>query len=130
MEKPRLLPVQVSRRVAPEALTALKAEVAERTTAGAVMVSPFFSPGEKAIAGLVMEQEFGSLILLKPEGFPPLYKPSGAYFDLCVKGRLLVLSTFAYTGRKQTLTRERCMQMNEWVREMCAGMRANNGAPQ
>jgi hypothetical protein len=66
-----------------------------------------------------MEQEFGSLILLKPDGFPPLYKPSGAYFDLCAQGRLLVLSPFAYTGRKQPLTRERCLQMNEWVREMC-----------
>jgi REP element-mobilizing transposase RayT len=125
LDKPRLLPVQVSRSVAPDALAALKAEVAEQTAGGAVMVSPFFSPGEKAIAGLVMEQESGSLILLKPEGFPPLYKPSGAYFDLCAKGRLLVLSPFAYTGRKQPLTRERCLQMNEWVRELCA----NNGAP-
>ncbi len=126
LDKPRLLPVQVSRRVAPDALAALKAEVADQTEAGAVMVSPFLSPGEKAIAAQVMEQEYGSLILLKPEGFPPLYKPSGAYFDLCAKGRLLVLTPFAYTGRKQTLTRERCLQMNDWVREICA----NNGAPQ
>jgi REP element-mobilizing transposase RayT len=120
LDKPQLLPVQVSRRVAPDALAALEAEVANQTAAGAVMVSPFFSPGEKAIAAQVMEQEYGSLILLKPEGFPPLYKPSGAYFDLCAQGRLLVLSPFAYAGRKQTLTRERCLQMNEWVREMCA----------
>lgn len=125
LDKPRLLAVQVSRSVAPDALAALKAEVAEQTAAGAVMVSPFFSPGEKAIAGMVMEQEYGSLILLKPEGFPPLYKPSGSYFDLCAQGRLLVLSPFAYNGRKQPLTRERCLQMNAWVKEMCA----NNGAP-
>jgi REP element-mobilizing transposase RayT len=125
LDKPRLLPVQVSRSVAADVLAALKAEVAEQTAGGAVMVSPFFSPGEKAIAGLVMEQEFGSLILLKPDGFPPLYKPSGAYFDLCAKGRLLVLSPFAYTGRKQPLTRERCLQMNEWVKEMCG----NNATP-
>ena len=125
LDKPRLLPVQVSRSLAPDALAALKTDVAEQTAAGAVMVSPFFSPGEKAIAAMVMAQEFGSLILLKPEGFPPLYKPSGSYFDLCAQGRLLVLSPFAHTGRKQPLTRERCLQMNEWVRQMCG----NNAAP-
>jgi hypothetical protein len=38
---------------------------------------------------------------------------------------LLVLSPFAYTGRKQPLTRERCLQMNEWVKEMCG----NNATP-
>ncbi|TFG88174.1 MAG: hypothetical protein E4H17_02785, partial [Gemmatimonadales bacterium] len=106
LDKARLLPVQVSRRAAPDALAALKAEVVEQTAGGAVMVSPFFSPGEKVIAAQVMAQEQGSLILLRPEGFPPLYKPSGAYFDLCAQGRLLVLSPFAYTGRKQPLTRE------------------------
>jgi REP element-mobilizing transposase RayT len=125
LDKPRLLPVRVSRRVAPDALAALKDEVAEQTAGGAVMVSPFLSSGEKAIAGLVMEQDFGSLVLLKPEGFPPLYKPSGAYFDLCAKGRLLVLTPFAYTGRKKPLTRERCLQMNDRVREICG----NNAAP-
>jgi REP element-mobilizing transposase RayT len=125
LDKPRLVPVQVSRSVAANALAALKAEVAEQTAGGAAMVSPFLSPGEKAIAVQVMEQDYGNLILLKPEGFPPLYKPSGAYFDLCAKGRLLVLSPFAYTGRKQPLTRERCVQMNGWVKEMCG----NNAAP-
>ncbi len=72
IEKPDLLPVQVSRRASPEEISALKEEVAERTAAGAVMVSPFISPGEKAIAKMVMEQEYGSLILIRPEGFPPL----------------------------------------------------------
>jgi len=83
------------------------------------MVSPFISPGEKGIARLIIEQDYGSLILLKPEGFPPLYKPSGLYFHMCAKGRLLVLSAFTYTGRKQALTRERCLQMNGWVKSLC-----------
>ena len=119
LEKPELMPVQVSRRVAAEELTAVKTAVAERVSGGAVMVSPFISPGEKEIASLVMEQDYGSLVLLKPEGFPPLYKPSGAYFDMCARGRLLVLSPFAHTGRKQPLTRERCLRMNGWVKEIC-----------
>lgn len=119
LEKPELMPVQVSRRVTPEALSAVKAEALDRVASGTVMVSPFISPGEKEIAGLVMKQDYGSLVLLKPEGFPPLYKPSGVYFDLCANGRLLVLSPFAHTGRKQPLTRERCVEMNGWTRKIC-----------
>jgi len=119
LEKPELMPVQVSRRATPEELSLLKAEVLKRVSGGTVMVSPFISPGEKEIARLIIAQDYGSLILLKPEGFPPLYKPSGLYFDVCAKGRLLVLSAFAYTGRKQTLTRERCLQMNGWVKNLC-----------
>ena len=86
----------------------------------------------------------GGVIVLKHGGFPPLYKPGGLYFDLCVAGRLLVLSAFAYTGRKEALTREQCLCMNGWCGEICAnngtaaviraanngtaGDRANNGA--
>ncbi len=126
IDRPELMPVQVSRSVTSNALAVLKGEVTEQTIAGTVMVSPFLSPGEKEIASLVMEQEHGSLILLKPDGFPPLYKPSGAYFDMCAKGRLLVLSPFEYAGRRQPLNRERCLQLNEWVKNICG----NNAAPQ
>jgi REP element-mobilizing transposase RayT len=120
LDKPDLMAVQISRKATAEEIDASVAQVAAQTWRGTVMVSPFISPGEKAIARRVMEQEFGSLILIKPDGFPPLYKPSGAYFDLCALGRLLVLSAFPYTGRKQELTREQCLQMNGWVEEMCA----------
>ncbi len=136
LQKPALMSVQVSRQIAPHALAALKAHVLNQLHRGLVMVSPFISPGEKELAGLVMEQEYGSLILLKPNGFPPLYKPPGATFDLCAQGRLLVLSPFAYTGRRQSLTRARCLQMNEWVARICSsgnggpGTAAKNGRPQ
>jgi len=129
LDKPDMMPVQVSRRASIAELAVLRAQALEQAWRGKVMVSPFISPGEKEIAHAVMEQEYGSLILIRPEGFPPLYKPSGAYFDLCAQGRLLVLSPFTHTGRKQELTRERCLQMNGWVEEMCAKMCANNGAP-
>ncbi len=129
LDKPEMAPVQVSRRVFASELAARKAEALEQAWRGAVMVSPFISPGEKEIAHAVMAREYGSLILIRPEGFPPLYKPSGLYFDLCAQGRLLVLSPFVNTGRKEELTRERCLQMNRWVGEMCARVCANNGAP-
>jgi REP element-mobilizing transposase RayT len=133
--KPDWIPVQVSRHAGEDDLESLQQATIARVAGGAVMVSPFISAGEKRIARLVMGLDYGSLVLLKPEGFPPLYKPSGAYFDLCAEGRLLVLSAFEFTGRKQPLTRERCLQMNAWVREMCAGdagpreMPGNNAGP-
>jgi REP element-mobilizing transposase RayT len=125
LDKPEMMPVQVSRRISPAELAVCRTETLEQAWRGVVMVSPFISPGEKEIAHAVMEQEYGSLILIRAEGFPPLYKPAGAYFDLCAQGRLLVLSPFACTTRKEPLSRERCMQLNRWVAEMCA----KNGAP-
>lgn len=120
LDKPEMMPVQVCRSVSGSELSVRRAEALEQAWRGAVMVSPFISAGEKEIAQAVMAQQYGSLILIRPEGFPPLYKPSGSYFDLCVEGRLLVLSPFVHTGRKQVLTRERCLQMNAWVEAMCA----------
>lgn len=127
LDKPAMLPVQVSRSISADALEERRQEALDLAWRGVVLVSPFISPGERAIARAVMQEEYGSLILIRPEGFAPLYKPPGAYFDLCAQGRLLVLSPFTYTGRKQELTRELCEQMNGWVREMCARMCANNG---
>jgi len=98
LDKPDLMAVQVSRRATDIEIVAMKAKVIERIETGAVVVSPFISAGEKEIARLVMAQGDGGVILLKPDGFPPLYKPSGKYFDLCAQGRLLVLSAFPYTG--------------------------------
>ncbi len=126
LNKPELLAVQVSRKKSVVEIAALKRKVLERLECGAVAVSPFISPGEKGIARSVMEQDYGGLILMKPDGFAPLYKPAGKYFDLCAQGRLLVLSAFAYTGRKQELTRECCLRMNGGVAYMCA----NTGASQ
>jgi len=126
LNKPDLMTVQVSRSETQERIAILKKIVADCVSRGTVMVSPFISQGEKEIASMVIEQDYGSLILLKPDGFPPLYKPSRAYFDLCANGRLLVLSPFTYTGRKQNLTRECCLQMNGWVKKICG----NNAAKQ
>ena len=126
LEKPELMPVQISRNAKSDEVAMLKTRVTDRVSRGTVMVSPFISQGEKEIATMVIEQDYGSLILLKPDGFPPLYKPSRVYFDLCAKGKLLVLSPFSYTGRRQKLTRERCLEMNNWVRGLCG----NNTATQ
>jgi REP element-mobilizing transposase RayT len=128
LEKPDLMAVLISRSASAEEVALLKRRVLDRTARGTVIVSPFISQGEKEIATMVVERDYGSLILLKSEGFPPLYKPSRLYFDLCAKGRLLVLSPFAYTGHRKKLTRERCLRMNEWVGGICGGICGNNAA--
>lgn len=113
LDKPLRLAVRISRSATPEEITAKKAFFLEAIHQGAVLSSPFISPGEKEMVSYAIEQG-GSVIVLKHEGFPPLYKPSGAYFDLCAQGRLLILSCAEFTGQKTPLTREACLEMNRW----------------
>jgi hypothetical protein len=83
-----------------------------------VVVSPFISPGEKEIARAVLEAEKGDVILMKPDGFPELFKPHGRYFDLCLQGRLLILSAYPDTRHPADLTREKCLMMNAWCEQI------------
>lgn len=142
LDKPERVAVRVSRSATPDEIERIASDVAAKISNGAVAVSPFISPGEQAVvkraaktapilarspAAAIIGSSLGSspggVIVLKHGGFPPLYKPGGLYFDLCVAGRLLVLSAFAYTGRKEALTREQCLCMNGWCE-----MLANNGS--
>jgi len=75
----------------PDALAALQTEMRECVRNGGVLVSPFISPGEKDIARAALDAG-GAVILMKPDGFPPYFKPHGKYFDLCVQGGLLILA--------------------------------------
>ena len=113
LDKPHRLAVRISRSATPEEITSKKAFFLEAIHQGAVLISPFISPGEKEMVSYAIEQG-GSVIVLKHEGFPALYKPSGAYFDLCAQGRLLILSCAEFTGQKTPLTREACLEMNGW----------------
>jgi len=114
LDKPLLVNVRVSRSVTPEEIERLGHEVRGAVRQGAVVVSPFISAGEKAIAEMIMELECGELILMKHVGFEEHYKPSGKYFDLCAAGRLLILSAFPSTAGKIELSRKICLAMNRW----------------
>ena len=68
-----------------------------------------------------MAEKHGAVILMKPDGFPPSFKPKGRYFDLCAEGRLLILSPMLpETTPTPELTRELCMKMNDWCEHMAA----------
>lgn len=134
LDKPERVAVRVSRSATQEQIRCIAGEIAAQVRRGAVAVSPFISPGEQAVVTALAQTApdapimarssdkgyvSGGLIVLKHGGFPPLYKPSGRYFDLCASGRLLVLSPFQYTRRKDPLTREQCLRMNGWCEAMC-----------
>ena len=123
LDNPLRLAIRVSRSATPTEIHAKKAFFREAIQQGAVLISPFISPGEKEMVATAIE-EGGSVIVLKHEGFPPLYKPSGAYFDLCAQGRLLILSCAEFTGQKTPLTREACLEMNSW----CSAIEHGNNA--
>ena len=82
---------------------------------GTVLVSPCISSGEKEIARAALEAGL-PLIVLVENGFSPLYKPPGRYFDACAKGRLLMLAPFPYHRDRRTITREQCLTLNEWAK--------------
>ena len=106
--------VQVSRRISPSALAACQEELLHAADHGAVLVSPCISPGEKAIARAALAAG-KVLIVLLANGFPPLYKPAGRYFDACAAGRLLMVAPFAYQRRRTPVTREQCLELNAWA---------------
>jgi len=117
LDRPEKRAIRVSRKATPETIAVLRGEVATDAAHGLVVVSPFISPGEKEIATSILTSHTGDVILMKHDGFPALFKPKGKYFDLCVQGRLLVLSSPAFLssssgGVHAALTREACFSMN------------------
>jgi REP element-mobilizing transposase RayT len=119
LDRPVKQQVQVSRRISPEALADKKAELLYAAEHGAVLVSPCISPGEKEIARAAQDAGLPLIVLLE-NGFAPLYKPPGKYFDACAAGHLLMLAPFPYHREKRAITREQCLALNEWA-ELIAG---------
>jgi len=115
LQQPVKRQVQVSRRISPESLAAKKEELLYAAAHGAVLVSPCISPGEKEIARAALKTGRPLIVLLE-NGFPPLYKPAGRYFDACASGRLLMVAPFPYHSQRRTITREQCLTLNAWAK--------------
>lgn len=114
LDKPEIEVLQVSRGVSKEELAAKRRHVLKQVAEGAVIVSPFISPGEKAISRAALDAG-GAVILIKPDGFGPFFKPHGHYFDLCLQGRLLILACRPPEEGPVKLTRQQCLAMNGWA---------------
>lgn len=112
--------------------TAKKAELFAVAKKGAVLCSPCISDGEKAIAYAAVDAGH-SLIVLRNEPFPPMFKPGGRFFDACAEGRLLLLycEDLGRNGlspgapNRKTITRAECLALNALVAEICGGNVAN-----
>ena len=81
---------------------------------GGVLVSASIATREKEVMREAMNRGY-RLILVRENGFPPLYKPSGESFDACSDGRLLQVSPWEYHMQRRTISREQCLMLNRLV---------------
>ncbi len=118
--------VQVSRQVDENTINQKTAEMIQAAEAGAIIVSPCISQGERRLARVAFENHY-SLIVLQNKGFSPLYKPPGQYFNACAEGRLLMLapSQWQYTPGKKPMTRLDACILNALAQKICGA----NAAP-
>ena len=89
-----LVSVRISTLTPPDTLAALVEKLGAKAERGAVLVSPWISPGEKAVKAEALARG-GRIVQLLPEGMGRYYKPGGGDFDFCSAGRMLLLSPFA-----------------------------------
>ncbi len=115
LHKERRIQVRCSRKSSEQEIKQQCDSLMQDVKEGAVLISPFISPGEKAIEKKAMESGAG-IIRIEPNGFPELYKPYGRLFTACAQGRLLQISCYPYSTEKITLDRTRCNEMNELAR--------------
>lgn len=132
--------LQCSRSLTQEEIDRKKSECLKLAQRGVVFVSAGISEGEKQISRLLIEFGF-PLIFLLSEGFPAAdsphakyYKPQGAYFEACAKGKLLLIEpspamyddrgietdVFAKAGSiPHTTLRYKFLALNALIRRIC-----------
>lgn len=112
LQAPVLLQVQCTRRLTQEEIEERCRYFLSQAENGAVLVSPSISKGEKAVMTAVQDAGFPT-ILLQENGFTPLAKPAGKYFDACADGRLLLLAPWEHHNTQQTIKRDQCHALND-----------------
>lgn len=89
--------------------------------AGAVLVSPCISQGEREIARRAFAAGY-RVITLANKGFSPLYKPGGKLFETCAAGNLLMLAPvgWPYQPAERPMTRVDALVLNR-IAQLIAG---------
>ncbi len=118
LQAPRRLFVRCSRRLTDDDITRECQRVLSLARAGAVLVSPFISKGERTIEQEALKEGL-PIIKLLDHALAPYEKPWGHYFDACAAGRLLLLSPWEYQTQKVTLTRDMCNLLNTLAAKLC-----------
>ena len=88
--------------------------------AGGVLVSAAIAPKEKQVMREAMNYGY-SIILLRENGFPEFYKPSGESFDACASGQLLQIAPREYHNDRQVISREQCLELNRLAELIAKG---------
>ena len=57
-------------------------------------------------------------VVILENGFPPLYKPPGKYFEACARGLLLMLAPWPYHMEKRKISRSQCLQLNSMAHDI------------
>lgn len=120
LDVPDKVAVIVHRRYSPEERAKLREEWLACGERGGVLVSAAIAPDEKAVLREAMERGY-RIILLRENGFSPLYKPAGESFDKCAAGLLLQISPWAFHMEQQTITREQCLMLNDMAERIVVG---------
>ena len=96
-ERPMRAVLQCSRSLKPEQIAAKRDECLDDADNGTVFITAAISEGEKQIARTLREAGYPLIVLLE-KGFPKpddphfqFFKPSGAYFEACAAGKLLLV---------------------------------------
>ena len=119
LQAPEILQVQCTRKLTEEDIKEQCRYFLSLAEKGAVLVSPGISPGEKAV--MQSAQDAGCpIILLQENGFAPLAKPGGKYFDACAEGRLLLLAPWEHHNTQETMTRDQCRALNDMAAAIAA----------
>ena len=93
LDAPLLVSVRISTATPPAKLEELVSKLGAKAERGVVLVSPWISPGEKAVKAEALARS-GRIVHLLAEGMGRYYKPGGHDFDFCSQGRMLLLSPF------------------------------------
>ena len=118
LDRPEKMQIQCSRSLTEAQIKAQVAECLAAARAGAVLVSPAISPGEKAIMRAAFDEGL-PLIFLEENGLSDLAKPGGARMDACVKGQLLILAPWEHHNEQKTITRDQSLALNDMARKIC-----------
>lgn len=111
LDIPDKVAVIVHRRYTDEENARMREEWLACGERGGVLVSAAVSPKEKDVLREAMNRGY-NIILLRENGFPKLYKPSGEAFDACAKGVLLQISPWDFHYERRVITREQCFHLN------------------
>lgn len=111
LDIPNKVAVIVHRRYSATEIAQLKHEWLKCGECGGVLVSAAISPKEKEIIKEAFDLGY-RIILLRENGFPPLYKPTGKNFDYCNQGLLLQISPWEHHASNQKISREQCLALN------------------